>query len=471
MCGLNIVFGKREDRGNAHAIMIDRMGHRGIRSSYWEDETVAVSHRRLPIQGLSEADDQPIRVGDHLIWGVGELFNFRSFEPGASNDLRVLLNMWLSKGHEAFALFDGFWAVLIYDLKHKIGYVYVDHLAKKPLYAMNYNNCVHICSEIFPLVEVNPEATINRSFYSNVIKWGYDTHHMTPWEQIRKLPAGMVTSINMLGDFMASDFYNPMQFRLGREFFINDEIFRTLMRNSVKNRLVSDLPVGVLCSGGLDSSIILRLVQEETNDYKVFFVDNGADRHYIDLLGVPSDKLVKLTLPEEPQEDYGMAIYAHEVPIDLGSVLPQYLLAKEIQKHGYHVVLSGDGADELFGGYRRSQTYDSQLSDILELVHYHLPRLDRLMMAGTIELRCPFLSWPVLNYAIEIPYHFRKKKEYLKLAFKDLIPKEILDREKEPLKINAIRENPQQARKETIISYLDEVYGNFPVPDIKELYA
>jgi asparagine synthase (glutamine-hydrolysing) len=231
---------------------------------------------------------------------------------------------------------------------------------------------------------------------------------------------------------------------------------------------VSDIPVAVLCSGGLDSSIIYHYVKENTDDYKVFFVDNGTDSDYIGLLNIPSARLVKLPIHAL---SYDAAIFVNQTPVDLGSVHPQYCLAKAIKEEGYSVVLSGDGADELFGGYGRAQRYNSQLSDINELIHYHLPRLDRIMMSQTIELRSPWLSWEVMDFALQLPYNLRQKKDYLKATFCDIIPKPIIQRAKEPLKINTIREDEWKARVSSLKSFLSVIDGIFPSPDLDQLIA
>jgi len=198
--------------------------------------------------------------------------------------------------------------------------------------------------------------------------------------------------------------------------------------------MVSDVPVSLLLSGGLDSSIIYKILERMTHQFTVFHVNN-KEEEYLNDLDIPNDipvRKIDLWLPGMIDE----AVFANQTPVDMGSVIQQYALGKSIKEQGFNVAISGDGADELFGGYRRAMEYDSQASDIYhELIHYHLPRLDRLMMASTVELRCPYLSWDVLALAQKIPWKQRRSKELLKEIFIDLLPLSIIERSKRPLRI------------------------------------
>ena len=101
----------------------------------------------------------------------------------------------------------------------------------------------------------------------------------------------------------------------------------------------------------------------------------------------------------------------------------------------------------MFGGYRRSLDYDSQYSDIFdELVYYHIPRLDKLMMSQTIELRCPFLSKDVIEGSLALPYSERMDKKYLRNLFSDILPSEIYNRKKLPLKSKQVLNDGLQWR-------------------------
>jgi asparagine synthase (glutamine-hydrolysing) len=153
-------------------------------------------------------------------------------------------------------------------------------------------------------------------------------------------------------------------------------------------------------------------------------------------------------------------IYAqwNESPIDLGSVIPQYHLFESIRKNtDYRIVISGDGSDELFGGYSRIHEYDSQKSDIFqELSFYHLPRLDKMSMAHTLELRSPFLNNDIIRFAMHLPLEWRTDKKILKDAFGPMLPDSVVNRKKEALKNPEIKENKLAYRQKAVDLFLSK---------------
>ena len=123
-------------------------------------------------------------------------------------------------------------------------------------------------------------------------------------------------------------------------------------------------------------------------------------------------------------------------PIDLGSLVPQVALSQVINER---VCLTGDGADEVFGGYPRSMWYDSQGSDIFqELPAWHLPRLDRVMMRQRIEVRSPFLARRVVQMALSLPHELRKDKCFLRDLFADELPRGVAWTPKKALRTKEI---------------------------------
>jgi asparagine synthetase B (glutamine-hydrolysing) len=123
---------------------------------------------------------------------------------------------------------------------------------------------------------------------------------------------------------------------------------------------------------------------------------------------------------------------------------PQIALARAIGDK-QTVCLTGDGADEGFGGYGRAMRYDSQGSDLFhELPAWHLVRLDRVMMRHRIEVRSPFLARQVVQIALGLPYEERRNKKILRDLFRDDLPPEIADQPKKPLRIEEDREERSQ---------------------------
>jgi asparagine synthetase B (glutamine-hydrolysing) len=134
------------------------------------------------------------------------------------------------------------------------------------------------------------------------------------------------------------------------------------------------------------------------------------------------------------EDDYEKAIVAYEHNLDYGSLMPQYKLFKKAKQLGINTVITGDGADELFGGYGRCLIEDTQRYDIFqELPYFHHIRIDRMSMMHTIEARNPFLSTEIILFALSLPYNKRKGKSILKEAYRDLIP--FVDMKKKPLRL------------------------------------
>ena len=431
MCGLVAVFGRdfvKKDTVDRVNAAIDSMSYRGLpgRRGIHCTKDAVLGHVRLPIVGLDVNNDQPLIHNDAALAFVGEVHNYKDLSPGAVCDSEVVLNAWLS-GIDNWRRFDGFWSATLVDEKNGVGCVAVDYLAQKPLY-LRRDKCA-VASELRPLFAFGV-LTLDETYLSNVLKWGYDPTGRTPYLEVEKIPPGCAITFPLIEGLGST--------RAERYFSLTPKINTTrvdlasLVDRSVKARLVSDVPVATLLSGGLDSTIVSILAKKADADIVAFHVENDEWTYARDVATQNRFNIKRLELSHDLHAE---AMSFMQEPVDLGSVLPQFLLGRAVSFENYHVALSGDGADELFGGYSRASQYDSQWSDVFcELVHYHIPKLDRCMMASAVELRCPFLAPYVVEAALGLDWSKRKNKEILRKAFSDIVPESVINRKKMPLR-------------------------------------
>ena len=398
MCGINVSRASEKAVKNMNSMI----AHRGLpgRSNTYSIDGFHFGQVRLPIMGLSKDFDQPYLYDDKIFLFAGEIYNYKELDPTAKSDVEVLAKMWCECSMSCFYLFDGMWSVIIYDTKSKELHVITDFLAKKPLYI--HTPTGSISSEIKALV--NFGATVDPYYFSKVNKWGYCIGNETSFCEIKKIPEG--THLVFGNDFpVREEQYIRNEPSIGMDIGIRQRI-----ETAVKNRLVSDIKVGLLLSGGLDSSIIYKIMEKITHDFVIFHIGD-EEAEFLNYLDIPSD-------------------------IDV----------------------------------RRIETYDSQLSDIFEeLVFYHLPRLDKLMMSGTIELRSPFLNRQVIDGALNLRYSERYqdgvRKKYLKEIFSDILPSEIISREKLPLKSPQVISGGIKWRTYLSDKFISEVISRYIMED------
>jgi asparagine synthase (glutamine-hydrolysing) len=442
MCGLIAILNRKAggwDTASAEKAM-DRglkfMAHRGLpgRSGFVHHKEATIGHVRLPIIDLSTESDQPYHYEESVYAFVGEIFNYQEFSPDARSDTHMIGEVLAKQEGDKFHRFDGFWS-LVYANKDMVCAI-TDYLNQKPLYF--HRESTLIASEPGAIIAaLDQQLTRNRVYFSNVLKWGYDPSGRTPYEEISQLPAGHILTLsrNRLDLVPYWDWAK----------IPHESDLAGLLIEATRNRLIGDRPVGLLLSGGLDSTILFRILTEVLgNDVKVFHAENNENMFLeVALDGYPSQVL------RPPPVTVEEAVIAHQVPVDLGSMVPQLALAKALRKENFYVAMSGDGADEAFGGYRRAKEYDSQGSDLfVELPYYHLPRLDRLMMAETVELRTPYLAPKVIRHAMDLPWHRRQAKEVLKEL--SIVPGLIRDRTKLPLKTQAVIDGGIRYRQEVV---------------------
>jgi asparagine synthetase B (glutamine-hydrolysing) len=439
MCGFIIA---KQEEGSPNLIkLINEMSYRGEKEyvGYQHYLGYDLAHIALPmvdpdpkiaIQPIGGLN-LPIDKGPPSMF-VGEIFNYKDF-GNYHTDALMIHHEYYNANHYPYPefdwhKFDGFWSYITFSesIGDESPIIYTDFLGIKPVYYRNDYDCA--ASEPNVLKTFGP-ITPNKTFHSNVMKWGYDPTGGTPWNEIKQLKPGHYLFEGIETPYWdwdkveTTDLYSDLSY-------------------AVRNRLSGFRDAAILLSGGLDSTIIYQLIKATPNTgVTAIHVDNN-EHSYAKLV---EKNCLNVTLDSVTDE---YAVEVHQSPVDLGSVKPQIAMAEKLEFLGFKNVLTGDGADELFGGYRRAKEYDSQHSDVFcELPYYHLPKLDRTMMRSTIELRAPFLSPAVIKHGLNTPYEMRNgEKKVLKETFKDIVPQEILNRDKLPLKTEAIRTEPMQQR-------------------------
>lgn len=442
MCGLIMAKGSYSDRAMLEAMV--SMDYRGKDSlcGLVEFKGWKMGHVRLAIQDLTDRGAQPFRAEEKhwetLAWDdshiafVGEFFSYDSDELTEQEYCTQLVG---SQDFHRFHEADGFWSVGLLG-GHYSTLVFTDHLGIKPIYYWPEKDIA--CSEIEPMFRLAPRPELDEVYLSNCIKWGYDSSGRTPYKGIWQLGPGKVLNLRA---------------KRIRNYWHWDKVptsadLRSLVMSATVNRLIGDREVGLLLSGGLDSSIIYYSLQHMGFRVRAFSYPNWEDEFL-------PDGIQTLEVPEAVGDLEAVQIM--QAPLDLGSLFPQIALSRAVRAAGLNVVMSGDGADELFGGYTRAQEYDSQKSDVFcELPYYHHPRLDRVMMRETVELRSPYTSPAVVAHALKLPWKERTSKQALKRAFEDIVPAQIIERSKKALKTPRVIEGGVKYRQQLVEAFREQ---------------
>lgn len=428
MCGIIVRFTELNKIFNN----LNKIKHRGHTFCVKIINCIAFGHTRLSIQGLNKKYNGPFESDNEIILYNGEIYNFKELNPNFECDIQCL------KKNCDYTTFDGDFAIVKYNKDSNILEVVTDRFGKKQLYyKLVDNKIVSICSEIKGIIEKTD--IINKKYISSIARFGYVFNNETIVNNIYKFEPGIKYLIDSNGNIIAKKNIEWNSNKLIPK-NVNKNNLLKLLELSIKRRFISDIPICLIYSGGLDSSIVLYLLNKNKIKTKIFTIENSEDLKYAEKYA----KKLKISINKIKinYKDYINAHYANECATDLGSVIPKFNLMKAIKKRGYNVVVGGSGADEIFGGYKRMKEYDYQHNDIFnELIYYHLPRIDKVSMFHTIEYRTPYTADYIIDFGLKLSYNKRINKKYLKSIFKNKIPNYILNRQKVPLKSNKILYN------------------------------
>jgi asparagine synthase (glutamine-hydrolysing) len=346
------------------AAMSATLVHRGPDSSgEFSDERIALAARRLSIIDL-ETGDQPVANENGTLHVVqnGEIYNYRELRrelerAGHSfrtqGDTEVLLHLYEEHGDQFAERLRGMFAIAIWDASHRRLVLARDRFGIKPLYYRHVDNELAFASELRAL----PRGEIDLDALEAFLAFNSIPAPLTIFREIRKLPPGHL--LIWEGDRLElRRFARPApleELREDEEAELVEEL-RSRLRDSVRAHLVSDVPVGVLLSGGVDSAFLAALAAEESSEPLRTFSIGFEERSFDELAGA---RLVAERYGTQHQElvlrpDAALLLPAladaFDEPFADSSALPTYLVS-QLAANDVKVALSGEGGDELFGGY------------------------------------------------------------------------------------------------------------------------
>ncbi|WP_035588011.1 asparagine synthase (glutamine-hydrolyzing) [Hippea jasoniae] len=330
------------------------------------DDNLALVHTRLAIQDI-QYGKQPFIFEDFVIIFNGEIYNhleirenyLKKFKFKTNSDTETLLYLYLKKNKDMFDIIDGMFAFCIYDKNRKTLFLARDRAGKKPLYYYIKDKKFAFASELKVLQKIlNPE--INYDAINQYLSTGFFYKPYTPYKDIFELENGTWMEINLNNFFIKKGkFFNIEKFYTNKfskkENEIIDEIDDKLTQ-SVKNRLfASDVEVGAFLSGGIDSGLIVAKASEFTNirTFTVKIEGNLDESSLAELVAKKySTKHTIIEISMDLKNDIEKILLNYGKPFFDSSAIPSYYVSRQARKY-VKVILNGDGADELFAGYRR----------------------------------------------------------------------------------------------------------------------
>jgi asparagine synthase (glutamine-hydrolysing) len=355
----------------------DMIKHRGPDGSgFWssDDAKVEFSHRRLAIVDTTELGAQPMLDNDLTISLIfnGEIYNFRELREQLSCigysfrsdcDTEVILASYQEWGRECVNKFNGMFVLALYDSNSGDVFIARDRAGEKPLYYFLDDDGISFASELKALVENNMIVReIDRSSLDCYLSFGFIPGARCIYSDVRKLEAGSWIVFNtssgecLYHKYWALPESNCQIGMSSSEKNQRLEQFGSIFEDSISKQLEADVPVGILLSGGLDSSLVTAVATKFSDKLKTFnvrfpgFGKLDETEHARKVAKYFGTEHIELDANDaDPELLINLAKQFDEPVID-SSMIPTYLISQEVRKH-CTVALGGDGADELFGGY------------------------------------------------------------------------------------------------------------------------
>ena len=353
--------------------MCDAIVHRGPdEDGFFVEDGVALGMRRLQVVDLA-GGHQPMENEDGSLRVVfnGEIYNYqqlsqelraRGHQLRTASDTEVIVHLYEEYGVECFALLRGMFAIALWDRRRNELVLARDRLGKKPLFYAQTPTGLSFSSELHSLLcdgEIGRE--IDPAAIDEYLSYLFVPHPRTLYKGVKKLPPA--TWAVFSGGQLRMERYWQVEYREEREKRALQERVEELdglLREAVSLRLLADVPVGAFLSGGLDSSLVVALMRSVGHDRVRTFSIGFSDASFDELTYARQVAQALDTDHSEYVVDYQIEEMIPQLlrhfgePFADSSAIPTYHLSR-VTREGVTVALSGDGGDEIFGGYRRYQ--------------------------------------------------------------------------------------------------------------------
>ena len=500
MCGIIGLFGEKASKDRLHK-MLAAQAHRGPdHTGIYFTENVAIGHNRLAIIDLSPQANQPFVSSDnrYVLAFNGEIYNYLELKKELADnhdfktqsDTEVLLAAYEKWGVNCLKKLNGMFAFFIWDTIKQELFAARDRFGVKPLYYSLNEQTLYISSEIKALFEGGINKTPNEKVWANYFAYGsYGLPHESFWQNVQQLVGGSYLQYRK-GNITIKKWYDFQQeikkWPANKSLEEAKAQYMQLLHESIQLRFRTDVPLGFNVSGGLDSSLLLSLVNsidEGKNINAYTFYTNNAYYDELpwvaELLKLTANPFIKVlfTANDVIKTSEEISNFQDE-PFGGVPTLAYASIFKTASEQGIKVLLDGQGMDEQWAGYdyytnttnsviqgvRKSplrpnllakdfykyatqpeylKPFDNHLLDtqFRDLFYTKIPRAlrfnDRISMAYSTELREPFLDYRLVEFAFSQPLEYKisnGQQKYLpRLLAKDFLPNSIRYAPKRPL--------------------------------------
>jgi asparagine synthase (glutamine-hydrolysing) len=514
MCGIcgEFRFNKSQFDNVKLTKLMDSIASRGNDSKgTYKEKNIFLGHHRLSIIDTSDKSNQPMKINDLVIIFNGVIYNYKELRKNlitkghifnSSGDTEVIIRLYIEYGSECVNYLDGVFSFAIYDTKKNNLFLARDRIGIKPLYYTLDNNEFRFSSSMNGLINKNEKPQINPI----ALHYQFTLHSVVPAPHtiisgIHKLEPGHTLKITQSGESYLNKYFdiNEVEIKNHKEQEITEHS-TYLLKKAVEKRLnIADVPVGILLSGGLDSSLITALAKkfkEQIDTYSIGFntvnEEVGNEFYYSDLVAKDfKTSHIKYKInDDELFNNLDLVISNMSEPMFSQDSSAFFLLSNRVSKNN-KVVLSGQGADEVFGGYFWYEQImnEKSLNEIDTLSKYYfdrsfhnyknivnnkyvysnyvhndisramnemsptlstldkvfrlelsmfiiddpVKRVDNMTMSHALEARVPFLDIDLITYMLSIKGSDKIKhtsKYYLKKLSESFLKKEIIYRDK-----------------------------------------